>query len=105
MANTNQFSSEPHGKEADMGIADYLEENLSKEFSPESLEVINESHLHAGHAGDNGTGESHFRIRIVSAAFAGMGRLDRHRAINAVAKPKLDEGLHALAIEAKAPGE
>ena len=86
-------------------IAEYLETELRKAFAPESLEIINESHLHAGHAGDNGTGESHFRIRIRAAAFEGMSRLDRHRAINAVAQPKLDEGLHALAIEVKAPGE
>ena len=82
-------------------VADYLEKHLSEAFSPSSLEVINESHLHAGHAGDDGTGESHFRIKIVSAAFDGMSRIDRHRAINAIVQPKIDEGLHACAIEAK----
>ena len=82
-------------------IADYLEEKLRAEFSPEALEIINESHLHSGHAGDNGTGESHFRIKITAEAFNTMSRLERHRAINAVAQPKLDEGLHALAIEVK----
>jgi len=86
-------------------ISDYLEEKLQEAFSPATLEVINESHLHAGHAGDNGTGESHFRIKIVADAFIGMSRLERHRAINAIAQPKLDEGLHALAVEVKATGE
>lgn len=86
-------------------ISEYLEEKLQEAFSPTILEVVNESHLHSGHAGDNGTGESHFRIKIVADAFKGMGRLQRHRAINEVAQPKLDEGLHALAIEVKATGE
>ena len=86
-------------------IADYLETHLQSAFMPESLEIINESHLHAGHAGDNGTGESHFRIKIVAEAFAGMSRIDRHRAINEIAQPMIDQGLHALAIEVKAVGE
>ena len=86
-------------------VADYLDEHLRQAFSPTSLEIINESHLHAGHAGDNGTGESHFRIKIVAEVFASMNRVERHRAINAVVQPKIDEGLHAVAIEVKATGE
>jgi BolA protein len=86
-------------------VAEYLEKHLKDAFSPTSLEVINESHLHSGHAGDNGTGESHFRIRIVARAFNNMNRVQRHRAINAVVQPKIDEGLHACAIEVKGVGE
>lgn len=86
-------------------VADYLEKNLREAFDPESLEVINESHLHAGHAGDNGTGESHFRIKIAAKAFNDMNRVQRHRAINAIVQPKIDEGLHACAIEVKGVGE
>ena len=90
-----------------------IEENLQTALNPQRLEIINESHLHAGHhhtsdghhAQFDGEGETHFRVRIVSEAFAGKSRLDRHRAINAVLKPQLDAGLHALAIEASAPGE
>jgi BolA protein len=79
---------------------------LEAAFSPERLEVINESHMHAGHQpGFDGEGETHMRIRIVSAAFAGMSRVARHRAINDVVKAELDAGLHALAVEAAAPGE
>jgi BolA protein len=79
---------------------------LEAAFSPERLDVINESHLHAGHQpGFDGEGETHMRIRIVSAAFAGMSRVARHRAINEVVKAELDAGLHALAVEAAAPGE
>lgn len=83
---------------------------LNDSFHPDRLEIVNESHLHAGHHhGDgrpfDGTGETHFRVRIISAAFAGKSRLERHRAINAALAPVLDDGLHALAVEAAAPGE
>lgn len=79
---------------------------LEAAFSPERLEVVNESHLHAGHQpGFDGEGETHMRIRIVSAAFSGMSRVARHRAINEAVKAELDAGLHALAVEAAAPGE
>ena len=84
---------------------------LNDSFQPERLEIVNESHLHAGHHhGDgrpfDGTGETHFRVRIIiSSTFAGKSRLERHRAINAALAPVLDDGLHALAVEASAPGE
>jgi BolA family transcriptional regulator, general stress-responsive regulator len=83
---------------------------LNNSFHPERVEIVNESHLHAGHHhGDgrpfDGTGETHFRVRIISAAFSGKSRLERHRAINAALAPVLDDGLHALAVEAAAPGE
>ncbi|MBN8951736.1 MULTISPECIES: BolA family protein [unclassified Rhizobium] len=83
-----------------------IERKLNDAFAPERLAVINESHLHAGHQPDmTGTGETHIRIRIVSAKFSGMPRLARHRAINELLKPELDAGLHALAVEPAAPGE
>jgi BolA protein len=90
-----------------------MERKLNEAFSPERLSVINESHLHAGHhhvengeeAEFDGTGETHFRVRIVSAVFAGMSRVERHRAVNALLAPELKAGLHALAIEPAAPGE
>lgn len=80
---------------------------LSEALSPERIEVINESHMHAGHAGGtpDGSGESHMRVRIISAQFDGVGRLKRHRMINELLKPVLDEGLHALALEPAATGE
>lgn len=84
---------------------------LTGALDPERLEVINESHLHAGHAhgheshGFDGNGETHLRIRVVSERFAGQSRVARHRTINELLKPELDAGLHALAIEAAAPGE
>ncbi|ENN89508.1 BolA family protein [Rhizobium freirei PRF 81] len=83
-----------------------IEAKLNLAFAPERLSVINESHLHAGHQPDmTGTGETHIRIRIVSAKFVGMPRLARHRAINELLKPELEAGLHALAVEPAAPGE
>ena len=79
-----------------------VEEKMVKAFEPTSLEVINESHLHAGHQpGFDGQGESHLRIRIVSDVFTGQSRVAMHRAINELLKEELANGLHALAIDAK----
>ena len=80
---------------------------LEQSLAPERLEVINESHLHAGHQGGavDGTGETHFRVRIVSAAFDGQSRVARHRAVNEALTQELTDGVHALAIEPAAPGE
>lgn len=90
-----------------------MENKLTATFSPEKLHVINESRLHAGHhhvvdghvAEFDGKGETHFRIRIMARQFAGMSRLERHRAVNAVFEDVLQGDLHALAIETAAPGE
>ena len=68
--------------------------------------MINESRLHAGHKPEfTGGGETHMRIRIISQSFAGLNRVARHRAVNDLLKDEFDAGLHALAIEATAPGE
>ncbi|MER9074033.1 BolA family transcriptional regulator [Mesorhizobium sp. M0904] len=96
-----------------MSIQATMEDKLKKAFSPERLDVINESHLHAGHhhadsghhAAFDGAGETHFRIRIVAPAFAGMSRVERHRAVNDLLAEELKSGVHALAIEPAAPGE
>jgi BolA protein len=88
-----------------MSVEARIREKLQRRFAPEVLEVVNESHRHAGHAGDNGTGESHFAIGVVSAAFAGKSRLERHRMINAELAAELAGSVHALAIKAYAPGE
>jgi BolA protein len=89
-----------------MTVKSRIEERLTEAFAPERLIVIDESHQHAGHQPDiTGTGETHMRVRIVSASFTGMTRLARHRAISELLKPELDAGLHALAVEPAAPGE
>ena len=82
-----------------------ITEKLTKAFAPESLRVVDESHLHAGHAGHRPGGETHYRVYIVSDAFRGKSRLDRHRMINATLSSELAGGVHALAIHASAPGE
>jgi len=83
-----------------------ITEKLRSALSPERLEIINESHLHAGHReAFDGTGETHFRVRIVAGAFSGMPRLQRHRTINDLLEAELHDGVHALAIEPAAPGE
>jgi BolA family transcriptional regulator, general stress-responsive regulator len=89
-----------------MTISASITQKLTSSLSPSHLEVINESHLHAGHQEKfNGAGETHFRIRIVTDAFTGKNRIDRHRAITGLLTEELAGELHALAIEASAPGE
>ena len=78
---------------------------LREAFFPESLEVQDESHLHEGHAGHRPGGETHFRVYIVSQAFQGKSRIERHRMINAALSSELAGSVHALALHAKAPGE
>jgi BolA family transcriptional regulator, general stress-responsive regulator len=78
---------------------------LREAFSPESLDVLDESHLHEGHAGHRPGGQTHFRVYIVSAAFEGKSRIERHRMINSALASELEGGVHALAIKAQAPGE
>ncbi len=88
-----------------MGVANEIEALLRAQLAPTSLQVIDDSVKHAGHAGARAGGESHFTVKIVSGAFTGMNAVARHRAVYAALKPLLDKGLHALAIEAKSPGE
>jgi BolA protein len=78
---------------------------LREAFFPESLEVQDESHLHEGHAGHRGGGETHFRVYIVSQAFKGKSRVERHRMINTALASELAGSVHALAIHAKSPDE
>jgi len=80
-----------------------LEAKLRAAFAPISLQVIDESLQHQGHAGARPDGESHFRVRIVAAAFKGKSRVEQHRMINQILAPELKERVHALAIEASAP--
>jgi BolA protein len=88
-----------------MAMQDIITTRLIAAFSPESLRVEDESHLHEGHAGHRPGGETHFRLYIVADVFRGKSRLDRHRMINAALAAELKSGVHALAIHAQAPGE
>ena len=86
-------------------IAREIEQLLNAALSPTRLEVINDSAHHAGHMGDDGTGESHFTVRIESAAFVGVSRMMRQRMVNQALGDLPGQRVHALAIRATAPGE
>ena len=88
-----------------MTTRDTITNKLREAFLPESLDVQDESQLHEGHAGHRPGGETHFRVYIVSQAFKGKSRVERHRMINAALAAELNGTVHALAIHAKAPGE
>lgn len=81
-----------------MAVKDEIEARLSAAFAPERLEVLNESHRHSGHSGDDGSGESHFKILIRAAAFAPMNRVARHRAVHQ-ALGDLNARVHAIALD------
>jgi len=79
-----------------MGLADEMTRAITERLAPASLEVINESHMHAGHAGDDGSGESHWRVVLDAPALA-----ERHRAVHDALGPDIIGRLHALAITFK----
>lgn len=82
-----------------------IENKLRTAFTPESLAVINDSHLHAGHAGSPGTGTSHFTVEMTAAAFEGQGRVARQRAVYQALAEELAGPVHALALKLRAPSE
>lgn len=82
-----------------------MRQALMVALEPTRLDIINESEMHAGHRGSPGTGESHFRILVVSPKFAGKSRVERHRIVNGLLASELKAGVHALALAAFAPGE
>jgi BolA protein len=88
-----------------MSAQDRITEKLTKAFAPERLDVVDDSHRHQGHAGHRPGGQTHFTVHIVSAAFQGKSRLDRHRMINDLLADELRGGVHALAIHAEVPGD
>lgn len=89
-----------------MTVKDRIEATLTEALNPTTLAVLDESHQHAGHMGSRAGGETHFRVQVTSEAFAGKSRIDRHRMVNGLLAAELrPEGVHALAIEARAPGE
>ena len=88
-----------------MLVKDQIAEKLNAALAPLSLDVEDESKNHEGHAGHRPGGQTHFRIYIVSEAFRGKSRIERHRMINQLLVAELAGGVHALAIHASAPGE
>lgn len=88
-----------------MSVRNTIEAKLHEAFDPISLDVVDESELHRGHAGYREGGETHFRVHLVSAAFVGMSRVDRHRQVNMVLADELEGPVHALALKLEAPEE
>ena len=86
-------------------VGQTISAKLEKNFAPVSLEVIEESHHHAGHSGARADGESHFRVKIVSESFRGKSLVQQHRMVNAALADLLRERVHALAIQSSAPLE
>ncbi len=89
-----------------MSFIKSIRQKIENALHPEMLQIINESHLHAGHQEQfDGTGETHLRLHVVSEAFNGKSRVERHRMINDLVSEEMQQGLHAIAIDAKAPRE
>lgn len=88
-----------------MTLGDWIRTTLEERLAPTALSVVDESHQHAGHSGWREGGETHFRLDVVSAAFEGKSRVERHRMVNAVLDDAFKRGLHALALRARTPGE
>jgi len=86
-------------------LTETIRRKLETAFAPQSLEVIDQSEKHRGHAGYREGGESHFRVEIVAQGFEGKSRLDRQRAINEALAEELTGPIHALSIAARTPGE
>ncbi|MDB2668418.1 BolA family transcriptional regulator [Alphaproteobacteria bacterium] len=86
-------------------VRNKITEKLTQALTPAHLEVIDESHLHAGHSGTRPEGETHFRLRIVASAFAGLSRLQRQRKVMELLSEELQGPVHALAMRLKTPEE
>jgi BolA protein len=88
-----------------MQIAESMRRKIEDALAPAQLEIIDDSHRHAGHAGHDGQGESHFRVRIVSEAFAGKSRVERQRLVYDLLAAELKDRVHALSLTTQTPAE
>ena len=88
-----------------MTVAETIRTKLEAAFSPKHLDVRDESSMHAGHAGAREGGETHFRVAIVSTAFDGLSRVERHRRVHEVLDAELKDRVHALALTLLTPTE
>ncbi len=88
-----------------MSVAETIRAKLTAALAPQVLDVVDESHRHAGHAGSRPEGETHFRVTIVAAAFEPMARLERHRCINTILATELAGPVHALVLRTLTPAE
>jgi BolA protein len=88
-----------------MLIEDEIKHVIQEEFNPQLVEVINESSKHIGHAGDDGSGQTHFKVKVVAEAFKECNRIQRQRMVNAVVGGLFTKGLHALSLQILTPDE
>lgn len=88
-----------------MSVAETIHRKLTERFAPTRLDIVDESHRHAGHAGARPGGETHFNVVVVSAAFAGVGRVARQRLVYAALAAELAGGVHALSLTTLTPAE
>ena len=88
-----------------MQIADRMRRKIEEALAPARLEIVDDSHRHAGHAGHDGRGESHFRVVIVSDAFAGKSRVARQRLVYDLLSAELQDRVHALSLTTQTPDE
>jgi len=88
-----------------MTIEQEIKKIIEAQFTPTHLEVINESHKHAGHAGDDGSGQTHFKLIVVSTGFQGLSRVERQKEVNKTLISLFDRGLHALSMRLLSPEE
>ena len=88
-----------------MGMDAYIREKIEEALKPIHFELVNESHKHAGHMGDDGSGETHYKLIVVSDSFEGLSRIDRQRQVNSVLCDAFGRGLHALALRLFSPAE
>jgi BolA protein len=88
-----------------MRVADQIRSKLTAALHPSTLEIVDESHRHKGHAGARPNGESHFRVEIVSESFEGKTRLERQRMVYAALSEEMSHDIHALSLATRAPSE
>jgi BolA protein len=99
----NATSTIEDGRKRKMTAEERITRTLREAFHPVRINVVDESHLHKGHAGHRPEGETHFRVKIAADAFAGKSRVEAHRMVNAALADEFARGLHALAIETAVP--
>lgn len=88
-----------------MAVIDQIKQKLTQQFSPNRLDVVDESQLHAGHAGARPGGETHFKVTVVTSAFDGQSRVARHKAVYEALSEELSGPVHALALKTLTPDE
>jgi BolA protein len=88
-----------------MRMDERIRTRLTEALAPAALEIVDESALHAGHSGARAGGETHYRVVVTAHAFAGKTRVQRHRLVYAALAAEFADGVHALSLDARAPGE